>query len=209
MRLFCLSVVALVIACNRTEAPGAPADEGSEATPTPASASEEAAPKKDPFEPNDVVLDHTVETLDGQEKKLSDYRGKALVIVNTASQCGYTPQYADLQQIYERYRDRGLEVLAFPSNDFGEQEPGTNEEIRSFVDEEFRIEFAMFDKVHATGPDKSPLYKTLTEETGNGIRGDVKWNFTKFLVDPEGKVVRRFEPTVLPSEIETALADLV
>ena len=152
------------------------------------------------FVPNDVVLDHEVKMLDGTTKSLADYRGKAVLVVNTASECGYTPQYADLQAVYGKYRDKGLEVVAFPSNDFGGQEPGDSEEIRAFVDDTYSVEFPMFDKVHAKGPEISPVYKTLSQDTGEGIRGEVKWNFTKFLVDPEGKVVARFEPPVRPSD---------
>jgi glutathione peroxidase len=144
--------------------------------------------------------------LDGSDVKLSDYRGKALLVVNTASQCGYTPQYAGLQKVYAQYKDKGLEVLAFPSNDFGEQEPGNADEIRDFVDEEFSITFPMFDKVHAKGPDKSPLYETLTEQTGKGIKGEVQWNFTKFLVSPDGKVVARFDSAVEPTDPEVLAA---
>ena len=152
------------------------------------------------FRPNDVVLDQDVETLDGRHEKLSAYRGKALLVVNTASECGFTPQYADLQRLYAKYHDQGLEVLAFPSNDFGSQEPGEPEQIREFVDEEYSVEFPMFAKVHAKGPEVSPLYKTLSEDTGEGIKGEVKWNFTKFLVAPDGRVVGRFEPPVTPSD---------
>jgi glutathione peroxidase len=157
-------------------------------------------PMASKFVPNDVVLDHEVAMLDGSKKSLADYRGKAVLVVNTASECGYTPQYGDLQEVYTKYKDRGLEVVAFPSNDFGGQEPGGSEEIRTFVDREYSVEFPMFDKVHAKGPDISPVYKTLAQESGDGIRGEVKWNFTKFLVDPEGKVVARFEPPVRPND---------
>ena len=152
--------------------------------------------------PNDAVVDHAVKLLDGTEKDLSDYRGKVLLVVNTASECGYTPQYADLQQLYGTYKDRGLEVLAFPSNDFGGQEPGTPEQIREFVDSKYSVEFEMFDKVVIKGPDKAPLYKTLTEQTAEGIRGEVEWNFTKFLVDPQGRVVQRFDSSVGPTAPE-------
>jgi glutathione peroxidase len=152
------------------------------------------------------VLDHTVKLLDGSDKSLADYRGKALLVVNTASECGFTPQYADLQEVYAKYKDRGLEVLAFPSNDFGAQEPGTPEEIRAFVDKKFNVEFEMFDKVVIKGDEKSPLYKTLTEETAEGIKGDVKWNFTKFLVDPQGHVVQRFESPVSPTDPQVTAA---
>jgi glutathione peroxidase len=158
------------------------------------------------FQPNDVVLDHEVALLDGTSKKLSDYRGKVLLVVNTASECGFTPQYADLQEVYAKYRERGLEVLAFPSNDFGAQEPGTPEEIQQFVDKQYDVEFEMFEKVHAKGDEVSPIYATLSEKTGEGIRGEVKWNFTKFLVDPQGKVVARFEPDTKPNAPEVIAA---
>jgi glutathione peroxidase len=161
----------------------------------------EAKPK-----PDEVVLDHQVTLLDGSQKSLADYRGKALLVVNTASECGFTPQYADLQAVYAKYKDKGLEVLAFPSNDFGGQEPGTPEQIRTFVDGEFSVEFDMFDKVVTKGPDKSPLYKTLTEETGEGIAGEIEWNFTKFLVDPQGRVVARFEPPIKPTDEQVTAA---
>jgi glutathione peroxidase len=127
-------------------------------------------------------------------------------VVNTASECGFTPQYADLQEVYAKYRQRGLEVLAFPSNDFGAQEPGTPEEIQAFVDREYDVEFEMFEKVHAKGDDISPVYETLSRQTGEGIRGEVKWNFTKFLVDPTGKVVARFEPDTKPNAPEVLAA---
>jgi glutathione peroxidase len=161
---------------------------------------------KEAFVPNDVVLDHEVAMLDGTKKSLAEYRGKAVLVVNTASECGYTPQYADLQEVYAKYRDRGLEVVAFPSNDFGGQEPGGSDDIREFVDKEYSVEFPMFDKVHAKGPEISPVYKTLSQESGEGIRGEVKWNFTKFLVDPQGKVVARFEPPVRPNDPQVLAA---
>lgn len=148
------------------------------------------------------VLEHEVKLIDGTAKKLSDYRGKALLIVNTASECMYTPQYAELQKLYLEYRDRGLEVLGFPSNDFGSQEPGSCEVIQGFVREQFAVTFPMFDKLHAKGAEIAPLYRTLTQGTAEGIRGDVSWNFTKFLVDAQGAVVARFEPKVSPTSAE-------
>jgi glutathione peroxidase len=159
-----------------------------------------------PAKPNDVVLDHEVKLLDGTTKKLSDYRGKTLLVVNTASACGLTPQYAELQQLYATYKDKGLEILAFPSNDFGGQEPGTALDIRKFVDTEYSVEFTMFDKVVTKGDGKAPLYKTLTEETGEGIKGELAWNFTKFLVDPQGRVIQRFEPPVRPLDPQVVAA---
>ncbi|MEZ4448785.1 MAG: glutathione peroxidase [Nannocystaceae bacterium] len=152
------------------------------------------------------MVDHTVETLEGGEQKLADLRGRTVLIVNTASQCGFTPQYAQLQELYGRYKDKGLVVLGFPSNDFGGQEPGDASEIKDFVASKFAVDFPMMAKVHATGPEIAPLYRTLTEETGEGIAGPVKWNFTKFLIDPSGKVIARFEPAVEPMAPEVIAA---
>lgn len=144
-----------------------------------------------------MIHGHRVKTIDGKELPLSAFKGKAVLIVNTASECGYTPQYAGLQGLYETYKGRGLEVLGFPCNDFGGQEPGSEQDIKAFCTAKFQVTFPMFAKVTCKG-DKSPLYKSLTEETGPGIAGDVKWNFTKFLADPDGNVVARFEPGVDP-----------
>lgn len=202
MRVLVLGAL-FVIACGDK-----PAGTGSGADAAPGKAAANASG----FEPNDVVLDHEVMTLDGKPVKLADYRGKTLLVVNTASECGFTPQYAGLQRLYGELQGRGLEVLAFPSDDFGHQEPGTPEEIRKFVDDKFAVEFPMFDKVHATGAEISPLYKTLSQDTGKGIRGEVKWNFTKFVVDPKGRVVARFDSDVEPDDpklraaIESSLA---
>ncbi len=143
-------------------------------------------------------MDHDVKTLAGKPMKLSAYRGKALLIVNTASECGFTPQYEGLEKLYEQYKDRGFLVLGFPSNDFGAQEPGTSDDIQNFCQKNYGVTFPMSEKIHAKGPDISPVYKTLTQDNPKGISGDVRWNFTKFLVDPSGKVVARFEPNVTP-----------
>lgn len=187
-------------------AAGCPSSGPKAADPAPKKGSAPAEVADSKFQPNEVVVDHEVALLDGTTKKLSDYRGKALLVVNTASECGFTPQYADLQQVYAKYKEQGLEVLAFPSNDFGSQEPGTPEDIRTFVDGKYQVEFEMFDKVHAKGGEISPLYQTLSEKTGTGIRGEVKWNFTKFLIDPQGKVVARFEPDTKPTDAEIIAA---
>lgn len=181
----------------------------------PAAKTPEVAPAEKPAEvvelppapkPNDVTLDHEVKLLDGSAKSLADYRGKTLLVVNTASACGFTPQYAELQQLYATYKDKGLEVLAFPSNDFGGQEPGSALDIRTFVDAQYSVEFTMFDKVVTKGEGKAPIYKTLTEETGDGIKGEINWNFTKFLVDPQGRVIARFEPAVGPLDPQIVAA---
>lgn len=155
---------------------------------------------------NAPVLDHDVRTLAGEPASLADYRGKVLLLVNTASQCGLTPQYHALEGLYRRYKDRGLVVLGFPCNDFGAQEPGSPEEIQSFCETRFQVSFPLFEKVRARG-DKSPLFRTLTEELPDGLRGEIRWNFTKFLVGRDGRVLARFEPQVEPlaPEVTTAV----
>ena len=149
------------------------------------------------------VIDHTVQNIQGETVALTRYRGKALLIVNVASECGLTPQYEGLQKLYGAYKDKGLEILGFPCNDFAGQEPGTNAEIQSFCSSKFAVTFPLMDKVRAKG-DKSPLYKTLTEEIEPSLRGEIKWNFTKFLVDKQGNVVARFEPKVEPGDPQVA-----
>lgn len=144
------------------------------------------------------VVDQTVVDIDGNSVKLSDRRGKVLVIVNVASECGYTPQYADLQALQARYQSRGVEVLAFPSNDFGGQEPGDRAQIKALAVKEYGATFALFDKVHATGPQMAPLYEMLTTKVDKPLRKPVKWNFEKFIVDKRGKVVARFPSKVEP-----------
>jgi glutathione peroxidase len=139
------------------------------------------------------VLDFTLKNIDGKETKLSDYRGKVLLLVNVASQCGYTPQYEGLQAIYAKYRDQGLVVMGFPANNFGGQEPGTNEEIKQFCTLKYKVLFPMFAKISVKGADIHPLYKFLTsKETDPEFGGDITWNFNKFLVDRDGKVIARF-----------------
>lgn len=151
------------------------------------------------------VLSFTMETIDGAKKALADYKGEVLLIVNTASRCGYTKQYKTLEQLYDTYKDRGLRILAFPANNFGAQEPGTNEEIREFCETTFGVSFDMFAKISVKGDDMHPLYRYLTTQTG--FDGDIKWNFNKFVVDPTGKVVARFDSNVDP--MSATMTDLV
>lgn len=153
-----------------------------------------------------AVIDHTVTTLEGDTLELASLRGKPLLIVNTASKCGYTPQYAGLQRLHERYSARGLVILGFPSNDFGGQEPGTAVEIGAFCRKNYGVSFQIMDKVHSKGPEIAPIYRTLTEQTSEGIRGEIKWNFTKFLVDGDGHVVARFGSSVDPEDPELIAA---
>lgn len=147
------------------------------------------------------VIDHTVLDNQGREVRLSDYRGTALLIVNTASQCGLTPQLETMEFLHQRYQARGFSVLAFPSNDFGGQEPGSNEEIEAFYCAgPYSSSFPIFDKIHTKGDEIAPLYRTLTEETPEELRGEITWNFNKFLVDADGRVVARFAATVDPMD---------
>ena len=152
------------------------------------------------------VIDHSVQTLSGETLSLASYRGKAMLIVNTASECGFTPQYAGLETLHEKYASRGLAVLGFPCNDFGGQEPGGPAEIKDFCTKNFGVKFPLFAKVHAKGPEKAPLYRTLTEETAEDFRGEVRWNFTKFVVDTEGHVTARFGPKTEPLADEVTAA---
>lgn len=150
--------------------------------------------------------------LNGQSAELSSYRGKVMLIVNTASRCGLTPQYEGLQQLYEQFHPEGLEILGFPCNQFGEQEPGTSEEIAEFCQVNYGVSFDMFEKIQVNGPDAHPLYVHLkthapdrSEPADSETDDDIKWNFTKFLVDRDGRVVARFEPGVLPADIASAI----
>ena len=143
----------------------------------------------------------TLNSIDGKPAPLSAYQGKVVLIVNVASRCGFTPQYAGLEALYEKYKDRGFVILGFPANNFGAQEPGTNEEIKTFCSSKYNVTFPMYSKISVKGDDKAPLYQFLTA-TG----GEIQWNFTKFLVDKSGKVVARFEPKVTPESPEVAEA---
>jgi glutathione peroxidase len=153
-----------------------------------------------------VALDQTITRIDGREEKVDDYRGKALLIVNTASKCGFTKQYAGLEELHRRYGSRGLVVMGFPCNDFMGQEPGSNEEILAFCENTFAVDFPMFAKLKVQGTEAHPLYRALTEQSPEPLRGPIKWNFTKFLVDPQGQVVARFEPKVDPLDADLLAA---
>lgn len=136
----------------------------------------------------------------GKEVSLSDYKGKALLVVNTASRCGYTPQYKDLEAIHEKFAPRGLEILAFPSNDFGKQEPGTDAEIKHFCDLNYKIRFPLFAKGPVSGPDKQALFAYLTDKANPQFKGEIEWNFEKFLIDRDGTLVGRFKSKVKPTD---------
>jgi len=156
------------------------------------------------------VYHFTMDDIDGKPVNLGAYKGKVLLLVNTASLCGNTPQYNDLERIYEEYRDQGFEVLAFPANNFGQQEPGTNAEIKGFCLTKYSVSFPLFSKISVKGSDKHPLYQYLTEQSS--FPGEVEWNFQKYLVDRSGRVVGRFHHRTKPlapevvNEIERVLA---
>ena len=145
------------------------------------------------------VLGHTVKTIDGKGQDLAEYKGKVVMIVNVASKCGLTPQYEGLQALYERSKDAGLAVLAFPANEFGGQEPGTNSEIKEFCTGTYHVTFPIFEKIVVKGEGAHPLYTQLAAQPAP-LGGEPKWNFTKFLVDRQGRVVARFEPKVKPDD---------
>ena len=160
------------------------------------------------------VFDFTLNTIDGQPAPLSAYKGKVVMLVNVASRCGYTPQYTALEAICEEYKD-GFVIIGIPANNFGAQEPGTNQEIKTFCQSKYNVKFPMMSKVSVKGDGKTPLYQYLTDKSANPkTGGDIQWNFTKFLVGPDGQIITRFEPAVTPdspevtSAIEKALASL-
>ena len=154
------------------------------------------------------VHEFTMKMLDGKQTPLAGFKGKVMLVVNVASQCGYTYQYEGLQALYAKYKDRGLVLTGFPANDFGGQEPGSDAEIGAFCKSKFGVTFPMFSKISVKGSDQAPLYQFLTDtKTNPKTGGEIQWNFTKFLVDRNGKVIQRFEPAVEPDskEIEAAV----
>ncbi|NJJ39805.1 glutathione peroxidase [Paenibacillus apii] len=156
------------------------------------------------------VYDYQANTLSGQKEPLSKYEGKVLLIVNTASKCGFTPQYEGLQKLYDKFKDRGFAVLGFPSNQFASQEPGSSEEIQEFCRLNYGVSFPMYEKIDVNGDNAHPLYKYLTKEAPGALGSkSVKWNFTKFLVDREGRVLKRFAPTTTPESIEEEIKTLL
>ena len=145
------------------------------------------------------VLDFKMKDIDGKDVKLKKFKGNVLLVVNTASQCGYTPQYEGLQKIYSKYQPQGFYVLGFPANNFKGQEPGTNEDIKEFCTTKYKVTFPMFAKISVKGEDQDPLYKFLTsKETNPQFAGDISWNFNKFLIDRQGRVVARFSSKDTP-----------
>lgn len=165
--------------------------------------------KSDTYSEGDKKLNNistiTVRDIDAKELSLSSFNGKVLLIVNVASKCGYTSQYKDLQELYERYKEKGLEILGFPCNDFGWQEPGSNEEIKQFCSMNFGVTFKLFDKVKITGKDRDKLYAVLTDNDVTGTK-NVKWNFEKFLISKNGDIVSRYTSSIKPMSEELVTA---
>ena len=155
------------------------------------------------------IYDFTVKDMQGNDVSLSQYDGKVLLIVNTATGCGFTPQYDGLQDLYEKYQDKGFEILDFPCNQFANQAPGSNEEIASFCTGRFGITFPQFSKIDVNGENEAPLYTWLKAQKGGVLGSRIKWNFTKFLVDRNGNVIERFAPTVTPEKLDGEVAKLL
>ncbi|EFO87423.1 MULTISPECIES: glutathione peroxidase [Acinetobacter] len=157
------------------------------------------------------IYQFEAELLEGENKSFSDYEGKVLLIVNTASKCGFTPQFAGLEKVYEKYKDQGLEVLGFPCNQFGGQDPGTNEQIGAYCQRNYGVSFPMFAKVNVKGPEAHVIFRYLTNNSKGILGSGIKWNFTKFLINKKGEVINRYAPTTKPEDIEQdiekALAD--
>ena len=159
---------------------------------------------------NESIFNFSCKDVDGNEKNLSELQGKVTLIVNTASKCGFTPQYKGLEDLYQKYKDQGLEVLGFPCNQFGNQEPGSNNEIEEFCTLNYGVTFPMFSKVDVNGDSADPLFKFLTSNK-KGLLGSskIKWNFTKFLVDKDGNPVKRFAPTTTPEQISEDIEEIL
>lgn len=156
------------------------------------------------------IYDLSAKTIDGNDLSLSEYKGKVMLVVNTASKCGFTPQYEGLEELYRQYKDKGLVILGFPCDQFGHQEPGDEEEIKNFCSLTYDVSFPMFAKIDVNGDNTHPVYKYLKGEKA-GLLGSqgIKWNFTKFLVDPEGKVVKRYAPTDKPASLAKDVEKLI
>jgi glutathione peroxidase len=156
------------------------------------------------------IYDFTCETTGGKKKSLSDYRGKVLLVVNTASKCGFTPQFEGLETLYEKYKDQGVEILGFPCNQFGKQDPGSNDEITEFCQLNYGVSFPMMGKIEVNGSGADPLYKHLKKEAPGALGTQaIKWNFTKFLIDTEGNVLKRYASKTKPKDIEKDIKKLL
>lgn len=155
------------------------------------------------------IYDYKVKNRKGEDISLADFKGKVLLIVNTATGCGFTPQYEGLEKLYEEYHEKGLEILDFPCNQFGHQAPGSDSEIHEFCTAKYKTQFDQFAKIEVNGDKADPLYNFLKEQKPGKLGKAIKWNFTKFLVDKNGKVVKRYAPTIEPEKIEKEIKELL
>ena len=156
------------------------------------------------------IYDFSAQTVGGKDQPMSDYQGKVLLVVNTASKCGFTPQFEGLEELYEKYRDKGLEILGLPCNQFANQDPGSNDEIQEFCQLNYGVTFPMFGKIDVNGSDADPIFEHLKKEAPGALGTQrIKWNFTKFLIDANGRVLKRYAPTDKPKAIEKDIAKLL
>jgi glutathione peroxidase len=153
--------------------------------------------------------EYSAKHIDGKEINMSDYKGNVILVVNTASKCGFTPQLKDLEELYKEYKDSGVEILGFPCNQFLNQEPGENKEVKNFCQINYGVTFNMFEKIDVNGSNTHPIYKYLKEQEKGLLTKDIKWNFTKFLIDKEGNVIKRYSPTTSPLKIKTDIEKLL
>ena len=157
----------------------------------------------------ETIYDFTVKNRKGEDVSLKEYEGKTLLIVNTATGCGFTPQYEGLENLYQKYKEKGFVILDFPCNQFGHQAPGSDEEIHTFCTSKYNVSFPQFKKIEVNGENEIPLYMYLKSQKKGVMGNNIKWNFTKFLVNKEGKVVERFAPTVEPEKIDEKIANIL
>jgi glutathione peroxidase len=183
----------------KPDAPKSDAPKSDQPAVQPAGTPEKAPEKKDAAPASPYVLGYTLKDIDGKDVDLSQYKGKVVLFVNVASKCGYTPQYAGLEKLYKEKMGKGFVVLGFPANNFGEQEPGSDAEIKSFCSSKYNVTFPMFAKISVRGEDAHPMYKQIAAQA-KPIGGDPQWNFTKYLVDKDGNVVAKFDPKVKPDD---------
>ena len=155
------------------------------------------------------IYGFNAKTIDGEEKSLREYENKVLLIVNTASKCGFTPQFKGLQELYNKYGNQNFEILGFPCDQFMHQEPGTNEEIKNFCEINFGVSFPLFEKIEVNGDEAHPIYKYLRKEQSGLLTDAIKWNFTKFLINSKGEVVKRYAPSAEPKELEKEIEELI
>lgn len=153
--------------------------------------------------------DYSARKMNGREVKMETYKGKVVIVVNTASKCGFTPQFAELETLYKKYKDQGLAILGFPCNQFANQDPASNQEIQNFCQLNYGVSFDMFEKVDVNGPETTPLYQFLKEEAKGAFGEKIKWNFTKFLIDRKGEVIRRYAPATPPLKMEEEIKKLL